>query len=122
MITVTPAAQLSVVDSSTNPSTTFPIVPGGAAILCPSGALLQDATLAVSTSNAALAFPIGVSTAAFFFIVAVSATDLIVKVGTGSPVSLTVPQGQALMLYNIASNAITVSSALGGTIQYAVGG
>lgn len=122
MITITPTAQLSVIDSSTTPSTNLPVTPGGLAVVCPTGALIQDVTLAASTVDAAPAFPIGVTTAKVVYILPVTVTDLVVSVGVAGAADLQVPLGQPLILYNVAVAQLLVSSALGGKIQYAVGG
>lgn len=122
MITITPTAQLSVVDSSTTPSTALPVTPGGLAVICPTGALIQDVALAASTVDAAPAFPIGVTTAKVVYILPVTVTDLIVSVGVAGAADLSVPLGQPLILYNVAIAQLLISSALGGKIQYAIGG
>lgn len=117
-ITVTPGATISSKDSgiSADPNE---IPFGGSAIKCPAGVMAQDVVLAAASSNVALTFPVGLSTAAFLAINAVNISDLIVKV---SGQSLTVPIGQPLFLYNVAASAISVSSVLGGKIAYVVGG
>lgn len=122
MINAIPAIQINTIDLSTSPQNNIIAQIGGVGISCPNGVLMQDTTLAANTVNAAPAFPIGVSTAIFIFVAAITTTDLIVKVGTGSPVSLSVPANQGIMLYTLASNAITFNSVLGGKIQYAIGG
>ena len=122
MITITPTAQLSVIDSSTTPSTNLPVTPGGLAVICPTGALIQDVDLAPATVDAAPAFPIGVTTAKVVYILPVTVADLIVSVGVAGAADLEVPLGQPLVLYNVPVAQLLVSSALGGKIQYAVGG
>ncbi len=122
MITITPTAQLSVVDSSTNPSTNLPVASGGATIQCPTGALIQDVDLAASTVDAAPAFPIGVTVAKAVYILPVTVTDLIVSVGVAGAADLAVPLGQPLILYNVAVAELLISSALGGKIQVTIGG
>jgi hypothetical protein len=118
MTTITPGSTLTVKDTniSANPN---PVPFGGIAVSCPVGMLGQDVILPASTVDEALSFPVGLATAAILCILAVTTTDLIVKVDT---VSLSVPLGQPLFLYGVAAADISVSSALGGKITYTVGG
>lgn len=113
--------QINTSDLSTKPEDNIMAQVGGIGLVCQNGVMMQDATLAASTSNLPLPFPVGVTTAVFIFIAAITTTDLIVKVG-GTPVSLSVPQNQGLVLYSISSSVITLSSVAGGKIQYAIGG
>lgn len=117
-----PAIQISTVDPSVSPENNIVAEVGGIGIVCQNGVLLQDVVLAANTSNLALAFPAGVTTAQIIYVSAITAADLIVKVGSGSPVSLSVPRNHGILLYGIASTAITLSSVQGGKVQYAVGG
>lgn len=119
-VTANAALQISTVDGSTTP-TNVAAQSGGIALYCPNSALQQDATLPASTSLLPLSFPVGVTTAVFVYIASVTCTDLIVNVGS-SPFALPVPLGQGMLLYNITSAHISISSVLGGKIQYAVGG
>lgn len=118
MISVVIQASLALKDSaiSANPNP-LPIV--GTFVTCPAGALAQDTVLAAASSNVALPFPVGVTTAAVLVIVAQTTADLIVKV---SGQALTVPIGQPLFLYSVAASAVSVSSVLGGKITVVVGG
>lgn len=121
MVNAFPAMQISTVDLSANPQENVVARIGGIGLTCPSGVMLQDVTLPANTANLAPAFPAGVTTAVFVYVSALTTTDLIVKVG-GAPVSLSVPANQGLMLYGIASSAITLNSVKGGKVQYAIGG
>jgi hypothetical protein len=122
-VTITPSIQILSNDPSTNPEQNIAAQTGNFGILCPnSGAEMQNVTLPAATAALALPFPIGVTTGLVVYVAALTATDLIVKVGASNPVSLQIPQGQGLVLYNVASNAITLNSVLGGKIQFAVGG
>ena len=122
MINAFLAMQVSTIDLSTNPQNNIVIQAGGIGLLCPNGVLMQDLTLAASSSNITLAFPNIVTTALFICITAITTTDLIVKVGSGSPVSLSIPSHQSVMLYNLTSSQVSLSSAAGGQVQYAIGG
>ena len=122
MISAIPAAQINFVDPFTDPQAA-PLQTGGTGLACANGYIqVPDATLAPSSSTVALAFPLGVTTAVVIYIAALTATDLIVKVGSGSPVSLPIPVGQGAFFYGITSANISLNSVLGGKIQYAVGG
>lgn len=115
-----PAIQLNIVD----PATTIPFNPlqtGNLPLYCPNGSLDQDATLPAATSSLALAFPVGVTTAVFIYISAITTTDLIINIGT-SPFPVSVPLGQGMLLYGLTSAQVSISSVLGGKIQYSVGG
>lgn len=120
-VNITPALQISIVDPAAvlNPN---PIESGGIALYCANGQVTQEATLPASTASLALSFPVGVSSAVVIFIASMTCTDLIVKVGSGSPVSLPVPLGQGIFLYNLTSSQVSLNSVLGGRIQYTVGG
>lgn len=120
-VNITPAAQLTIVDPSVN-VTPNPLTSGGIAIYCANGVAGQrEALLPAATSLLALNFPVGLTTAAIIFVAAITATDLKVNVG-GTPFALPVPLGQGLFLYNLTTSQVSVSSVLGGTIQYYVGG
>lgn len=121
MITATPTIQINTVDPSANPQANIMAYTGGGPILCPNSTILQDATLPAATVSAALSFPVGVTTAAFIFIAALTTTDLLVNVGT-SPTAIPIPARQGIILYGLTSAKISVSSAAGGAIQYAIGG
>lgn len=118
---LTPALQLTIVDPNQilNPN---PLQSGGIPLYCASGVSGERATLPAATSSLALAFPAGVTTATVIFIAAITTTDLIVNVGSGSPVALNLPLGQGMFLYNLTSSHVSISSALGGQILYSVGG
>lgn len=121
-VNATPALQLSLVDPSA-PLASNPFLAGGIALYCPNGVITeQEAALPASTNSLPLSFPVGASSAVFIFIAAITATDLIVKVGSGSPVSLSVPRGQGIFLYGLTSSQVSLNSVLGGTVQYSVGG
>ncbi len=122
-VTVNPSIQILVNDPATDPAQNVAAQTGNLGILCTnSGAAMQDVTLAAATTALALPFPIGVTTALVIYIAALTTTDLLVNVGASSPVSLSIPQGQGVVLYNLASNAVTLSSVLGGKIQFCVAG
>lgn len=117
-VNATPAIQVTLTGPAV-PLSAPPFQAGGLPLYCPNGNTDQTATLPAATSGLPLNFPVGVSTAIFVFIAADTATDLIVTVGS---FALPVPQGQGIVLYGIASNQISLGSALGGQIRYAVGG
>lgn len=117
-----PAVQINTVDLSTMPNNNIMAQIGGVGLSCPNGVVLQDLTLVANSTNIALAFPNGAATAVFIYISSVTTTDLIVKVGTGSPVSLSVPACMGTVLYSLASNAVSLNSVKGGKVQYAIGG
>lgn len=119
-VNVTAAAQLSVMDP-VNGTPENPLQTGGIPLYCPNGLVAQDATLAPSTSLLPLSFPVGVTTAVVIYIAATLAVDLVVNIGS-TPFAMSVPRGQGVLLYNLTSAQISVSSVLGGNIQYAVGG
>ena len=121
-VTATPALQINVVDPSTNPTDPIALQACGVALYCAGGAKSELPTLPAATANLPLPFPIGITTAVYIFIGAITCTDLIVKVGSGSPVALSVPLGQGVFFYGLTSSQITISSALGGQIQYSIGG
>lgn len=122
MVNAIPGIQINTIDLSTHPQNNIIAQTGGVGLSCPNGVMMQDIALAAASSNVPVQFPIGVTSAVFIFIAAITATDLIVKVGSGTPVSLSLPQYQGMMLYGISSSAITFSSVKGGTVQYAIGG
>jgi len=122
MVNAFPAVQFSSLDASATPQGNAAMQTPGVGIVCQTGVLMQDVTLAANATNVAPAFPAGVSTAAVIAVIAITTTDLTVKVGTGTPVSLSVPARQGLLLYGVASNAVTLSSVSGGQVQVAVGG
>lgn len=119
MVTVTPALQIGLVDPATVAQSAQA---GGQGLPCLIGSVLQEAVLAAHSSGVALPFPIGVSTAVVIFISAVAATDLVVNIGSGSPIAMSIPAYQGTFLYGLTSAQISVSSVLGGKIQYAIGG
>lgn len=121
MINAILAAQLSTVDTLTDPQDCIVARNGGLGFPCPTGVLSQVTTLAAASSNVPLTFPTGVTTAAVIYIAAITTTDLIVKVGA-TPVSLTVPAKQFIVLYSLTSAVVSLSTVLGGDVQYAVGG
>lgn len=121
MINAILAAQLSTVDTLTDPQNCIVARNGGLGIPCPTGVSMQDTILAANSTSVALTFPTGVTTAVFIYIAAVTTTDLIVKVG-GTPVSLTLPAKQPMLLYGLTSANVSLNSVLGGHVQYAVGG
>lgn len=118
-----PAIQIITNDPATNPQMVTVTQTPGIGLVCNNGVIQNlDMVLAPSTSTLALPFPNGVSTALFIYIFALTTTDLIVKVGSGSPASLSVPQYQGTVLYSLTSAQLSVNSVLGGRIQYAIGG
>lgn len=121
MVNAFPAVQVNVVDPSCNPQAPVFAQVGGVGLLCNSGVMLQDATLAPASSLVPLVFPLGITTAVFIYIAAAMTTDLKVNLG-GTPLILSLPYKQGMLLYNISSSAITLSSVLGGQVQYAIGG
>jgi hypothetical protein len=120
MITITPSAQLAIADSSLLPSSVGAVSPAGAPIICQNGWLVQDSILAPGSSGIALAFPLGVTTAQVIYLLPLTATDLMVNLGAPSPLPL--PMGQPMFLYGLTSIQISLSSVLGGKIQYGIGG
>lgn len=122
MVNAFPAIQISTIDLSVSPQNNVVAQIGGIGIYCATGVVLQDVVLAPGASSLALAFPTGVSAAAFIYISAITTTDLIVKVGSGSPVSLSLPANQGMMLYGLTSSQVSLNSVAGGQVQYAVGG
>lgn len=118
MTSITPTAAVALKDAgvSANPN---PVPFGGLAVKCPVGALAADVVLAAATSERALPFPVGVTTAAFLAVLAVDVADLVVSYGAQD---LAVPLGQPLFLYGAAAADVSVSSVLGGKIAYVVGG
>lgn len=122
MVNAFPAVQINTVDLSTSPTVNVIAQVGGIGLSCPNGVVLQDMTLAPASTSIALAFPNGASSAVFIYISAITTMDLVVKVGTGSPVSLSVPANMGALLYGLASNAVTLNTVKGGKVQYVVGG
>lgn len=123
MVNVFPALQLSATGPAVSPPDASVQVGGNIGISCLLGYVrAPQVTLASSSSGIALAFPTGVTTAKVIAIAAVTATDLIVKVGSSNPVSLQVPAGQGILLYNMTTAQVSLNSVLGGAVQYAVGG
>jgi len=119
-VNATPAIQVTLTGPSLNSPSAPPLQSGGLPLYCPNGVDGQAATLPASTSGLALAFPVGVTAAVFIFIAADTTTDLIVTVkGQALPV---LPQGQGMILYGLTTSQISLASALGGLIRYAVGG
>lgn len=123
MVNVFPAVQLNALDPATNPVANLMLQVGGIGLSCQNGITMQDSVaLPANSTNVALAFPIGVTTAVVIYVAAITTTDLIVKVGSGSPVSLSLPANQGMLLYGLTSAQVSLNSVLGGHIQYAVGG
>jgi hypothetical protein len=118
MITVTPAVSVSTKDSALSPFPSEPML-GGQPVACAKGGMGQDVALAAGSSGVSLPFPVGVTTAAIVAIVASGAADLIVNY-KGQP--HVVPLGQAWFGYTVLASDLTVSTVLGGSIQYVVGG
>lgn len=121
MIQAYPSAQLGTVDAGTSPQNNILAQTKGLGLQCSNGVLMQDVTLAAGSANVALAFPSGVTTAVYIFIFAITTTDLIVKIGS-SPVSCPVPYGMPTFFYGWTSAQISLSTVLGGQVQYSVGG
>lgn len=119
-VNVTLALQATIVDPSVD-VTPNPVQAGGIPIYCANGVSGQDATLASATSSLPLNFPVGVTTATFIFISSVTVTDLQVNVGN-SPFPISIPLGQGIILYNLTSAQVSISSVLGGLARYVVGG
>lgn len=118
MIKVRSEVAVFVADTNLSPFPK-PALAACAETVCATGALGQDVTLPAATANAPLPFPNGVATAAVLVVVAVLASDLVVKV---SGQALDVPAGQTLFLYNVAAANVSVSTVLGGKITMVVGG
>ncbi len=124
-VTINPSIQILVNDPATNPTQNVAAQTGNIGILCTnSGATMQDVVLPAATSALALPFPINVTTALVLYIAAITTTDLVVNITLGGhTVSLPpIPQGQGIVLYGLTSSQISISSVLGGQIQFAVGG
>ena len=119
MIIATPALQLSVVNAAEDPQNPPAIQTGGQPVLCPNSSAQQSITFPGSTSNSALPFPVGVTTAAIIFIAALSTTDLTVNIGG---VQIPIPARQGFVLYGLTSGQFSLSTALGGEVQYWIGG
>jgi hypothetical protein len=118
MTTITPAATLALKDTTLSPNPN-PVTFAGQPVDCPVGAMIQDVTLPASTSEEAIPYPFGVTTAAILAICPVTITDLIVTLNAED---LSVPLGQPLFLYGVAAADVSVSSVLGGKVTFAVGG
>lgn len=119
MMSATPAVQINVTDGSANPQAVVMAQIGGIALACSKGILQQDVTLSSGTSNIGFKYPTGLATAKFVFVAAITTSDLIVTFQGGD---LSVPYGQGIVLYNILLSDITLSTALGGQVQYVTGG
>lgn len=122
MIIAMPGVQIAVNNPSANPPNTIMAQVGGIGISCPNGVLVQEAALPPGSSNVALAFPVGVTVSAFVFIAALTATDLIIKTGSGLVALPIVPVGQGFIVYGLTAAQLSLSSLLGGQVQYVVGG
>lgn len=120
MVNAIPAVQINTVGPS-NPRENIIAYAGGVAMLCQTGTDAQVVTLAANSDEVPLPFPVGVTTATFVFVAALTATDLVVNVGDDA-FPLPVPLRQGMVLYGLASSDISISSALGGDVQFAVGG
>lgn len=122
MIITMPGIQIAVSNPAANPPNTIMAQVGGIGISCPNGVIVQEATLPPASSNVALAFPVGVVTSAFVFIAALTATDLVIKTGSGLVALPILPVGQGFIVYGLTAAQINLSSVLGGQVQYVVGG
>ena len=122
MIIATPSIQLATSSCGTSPQEPIALSSGDQPLTCPSGANLQVVTLPNATVAAALSFPLGVTTAVYVFISAITATDLIVNIGSGTPFAMSLPPRQGVILYNITSAEVSLSSVAGGQVEYSVGG
>lgn len=122
MIIATPGIQIVTNDPASNPNQNVMAETGNQPIICQNSVVMQDALLPPTTSGAALSFPVGVTTAAFIFIAALSTTDLLVNIGSSSPTSIAIPARQGIILYGLTSAQISLSSVAGGQVQYIIGG
>lgn len=118
-----PAVQVLTSDAATNPQMVTVTQTQGIGLQCPNGVISNlDMVLAPASSNIALPFPNGASASVFIYIFALTTTDLIIRVGGALTALPALPLGQGQLFYGLSSAQINVSSALGGHIQYAVGG
>lgn len=123
MVNAFPAIQLNTIDLAVSPQTNIMAQVGGIGLTCQNGVVLQDIILAAASTNVALLFPTGISTAVFIYISSITTSDLVVKVGSGSPVALPpIPYKQGMLLYGLTSAQISLNTVLGGQVQYAIGG
>ncbi|MES2155471.1 MAG: hypothetical protein V4510_10085 [bacterium] len=118
MTTITPAATLSLKDTSLSPNPN-PVPFAGVGVVCPVGALAQDVVLPAATAGASLPFPSGVTTGKIVALYAATLADLIV---TYKGQTHAVPLGQPFFLYNALASDITISTAIGGKLTCVVGG
>ena len=113
------ALALAIQDTAISPNAN-PLPAVGTWVSAPNGTQASDIVLAAASSNVAIPFPIGVTTAAVLVIVAENIADLIVKIGgVAMPV---LPAGQPLILYGYTASALSLSSVLGGHVTILVGG
>src|ERR1035437_4489604 len=118
MITFTPALQIAITDPLILPQAASA---GNQPIACPISSGLQEAVLAPGASSVALPFPIGLTTAKVIYIASLGTSDLVVNIG-GTPFAMSVPACQGVFLYGLTSAQVSLSSALGGEVQFTIGG
>jgi hypothetical protein len=94
---------------------------GSVVLTIASGTKCSDIQISAGASNQPLDFPLGVTTAQFIFLKAVSGDDVKLQVTTASgATTFDVPEGGAFLAYNV--DACDVSTVNGATIQFIVGG
>ncbi len=118
-----PAVQIQTSDPATQPEAVIIAQTQGCGLYCPKGVISNlDMILAPSSSGITLPFPNTATTSVFIYIFALNITDLVIHVGS-SPVALpALPLGQGQLFYGLTSAQISLSSVLGGNLQYAIGG
>ena len=94
---------------------------GSAVLSIGSADNVAELTLPAATVEQSLALPVGVTTAQFAFVKAITGDDMKVQtsLAAGSTV-YDVPAGGAMIFYNVAT--VYVSTVAGGKIQFIVGG
>ena len=123
MTTVTPAIQINTSDAAINPQNNAISQLVGQQLVCPNGlAQNLDMVLAPSSSGIVPAFPNGATTSVFVYIFALTATDLIVKTGTGLVALPVLPYGMGYLFYGLTNVQISLNSVLGGRVSVVVGG
>lgn len=121
MLLATPALQLTTTDCSADPDDPITIYTGQQPLTCLNGGIMQVLTLPPTSSNIALPFPLGVTTAVYVFIAALTTSDLHVNIGS-SPFAMPISYRQGTLLYGLTSAQLSLSSVQGGQVQYSIGG
>ena len=120
MVNAFPAVQVATVDPELSQQLNPVAATPGVGLVCLNGATTYDSVLPAASSGVQPNFPLGISTCVFIFILAITTTDLVVTVkGAALPA---LPQGQAYLFYGLTAAQVTLSSVLGGQLQYGVGG